>query len=197
MLIGELAATAGLSAKTIRFYEQAGLMPAPPRTPAGYRDYPPGAPGRLAFVGNAQAAGFTLAEIRSVLAIRDSGDPPCRHVATLIGQHLAQVERRIAELTRTHDVLIDLQRRAAAINPADCAESEICSILTAPLPAPRQQATARRTGATTAPENSNQGPCAQPTPGKASGRESARHGDGHRSRGSARTARVQGGDHAG
>ena len=51
-------------------------------------------------------------------------------MATLIGQHLAQVERRIAELTRTHDVLIDLQRRAAAINPADCAEPEICSILT-------------------------------------------------------------------
>ena len=45
------------------------------------------------------------------------------------GQHLAQVERHIAELTRTHDVLIDLQRRAAAINPADCAEPEICSIL--------------------------------------------------------------------
>jgi hypothetical protein len=81
-----------------------------------------------------------LAEIRSVLVIRDSGDPPCRHVATLIGQHLAQVQRRIAELTRTHDVLIDLQRRAVAINPADCAEPEICSILT---------------GATTARGNSN------------------------------------------
>ena len=132
MLIGELALKAGLSAKTIRFYEQAGLMPAPPRTPAGYRDYPPGALDRLMFVANAQVAGFTLAEIRSVLAIRDCGDPPCRHVATLIGQHLAQVERRIAELTRTHDVLIDLQRRAAAVNPDDCAEPEICSILTAP-----------------------------------------------------------------
>jgi DNA-binding transcriptional MerR regulator len=130
MLIGELAADAGVPAKTIRFYEQAGLMPAPPRTPAGYRNYPRGALDRLAFIRHAQLAGFTLAEIRSVLAIRDSGDPPCRHVATLIGQHLAQVERRIAELTRTHDVLIDLQRRAAAINPADCAEPEICSILT-------------------------------------------------------------------
>ncbi len=140
MLIGELAAKAGLPAKTIRFYEQAGLIPAPPRTPAGYRDYPPGAFDRLAFIANAQVAGFTLAEIRSVLAIRDSGDPPCRHVATLIGLHLAQVERRIAELTRTHDVLIDLQRRAAAINPADCPEPEICSILTAPRPTPASKA---------------------------------------------------------
>jgi len=132
MLIGELAAKAGLSAKTIRFYEQVGLMPAPPRTPAGYRDYPSGALDRLMFIVNAQVAGFTLAEIRSVLAIRDSGDPPCRHVATLIGQRLDQVEQRIAELTRTHDVLIDLQRRAAAINPDDCAGPEICRILTAP-----------------------------------------------------------------
>ena len=137
-MIGELAATAGLSAKTIRFYEQAGLMPAPPRTPAGYRDYPPGALDRLAFIGNAQAAGFTLAEIRGVLAIRDSGDPPCRHVATLIGQHLAQVERRIAELTRTHDVLIDLQRRAAAINPADCADQR--SVASSPPPDQRPPA---------------------------------------------------------
>jgi len=130
MLIGDLAAKAGLSAKTIRFYEQAGLMPAPPRTPAGYRDYPPSALARLAFIKHAQVAGFTLAEIHSVLVIRDSGDPPCRHVATLIGQHLAQVERRIAELARTRDVLIDLERRAAVIIPADCAEPEICSILT-------------------------------------------------------------------
>jgi hypothetical protein len=61
-------------------------------------------------------------------------------VATLIGLHLAQVERRIAELTRTHDVLIDLQRRAAAINPADCPEPEICSILTAPRPTPASKA---------------------------------------------------------
>ena len=140
MLIGELAADAGVPAKTIRFYEQAGLMPAPPRTPAGYRDYPPSALDRLAFIRHAQVAGFTLAEIRSVLAIRDSGNPPCRHVATLIGQHLAQVERRITELTRTHDVLIDLQRRAAAINPADCAEPEICSILTAPDRRPASKA---------------------------------------------------------
>jgi len=105
-------------------------MPAPPRTPTGYRNYPPGALDRLAFIRHAQAAGFTLADIRSVLAIRDSGDAPCRHVSALIGQHLDQVEQRIAELTRTHDVLMDLQRRAAATNPADCAEPEVCSILT-------------------------------------------------------------------
>ena len=130
MLIGDLAARAGLSAKAIRFYEQAGLLPQPPRTPGGYRDYPPGALDRLAFIRHAQSAGFTLADIRGVLAIRDSGQAPCQHVSALIGEHLAQVERRIAELTRARDALKDLQRRAAATDPADCAESEICVILT-------------------------------------------------------------------
>jgi DNA-binding transcriptional MerR regulator len=66
-----------------------------------------------------------------VLAIRDSGQAPCEHVSVLIDEHLAQVERRIAELIRARDALKDLQRRAAATDPADCAESEICSILAA------------------------------------------------------------------
>ena len=130
MLIGDLASRAGLSAKAIRFYEQAGLLPRPPRTPGGYRDYPPGAVDRLDFIRHAQAAGFTLADIHGVLAIRDSGQAPCQHVSVLIGEHLAQVERRIAELARTRDVLKDLQRRAAATDPANCDESEICSIIT-------------------------------------------------------------------
>jgi DNA-binding transcriptional MerR regulator len=129
MLIGDLATQAGLSAKAIRFYEQAGLLPQPPRTSGGYRDYPLGAVDRLAFIRHAQAAGFTLADIRSVLTIRDSGQAPCQHVSVLIDEHLARVERRIAELTRARDALRDLQRRAAATDPADCAESEICIIL--------------------------------------------------------------------
>lgn len=131
MLIGDLATRAGLSAKAIRFYEQSGLLPQPPRTPGGYRDYPPGVVDRLAFIRHAQSAGFTLADIRGVLAIRDSGQAPCQHVSTLIDEQLALVEQRIAELTRARDALKDLQRRAAATDPADCAESDICIILAA------------------------------------------------------------------
>lgn len=129
MRIGDLAVRAGLTAKTIRFYEQAGLMPEPPRTTAGYRDYPPGALARLSFIRHAQAAGFTLAEIRGILAIRDSGQAPCEHVTSLITRHLAQVNRRIADLTAARTALAALQRRAAATDPASCAESEICIIL--------------------------------------------------------------------
>lgn len=130
MRIGALAATAGLTTKTIRFYEQTGLLAPPPRTSGGYRDYPPGTGARLAFIRDAQAAGLSLAEIRGVLAIRDAGQAPCQHVIDLIGRHLVQVDQRIAELTRTRAVLTDLRHRAAATDPADCDESAICSILT-------------------------------------------------------------------
>lgn len=130
MRIGDLSAAAGLSARTIRFYEQARLLPEPPRSAAGYRDYPPEARARLAFIRHAQAAGFTLAEIRGILHIRDSGQAPCRHVTDLIGQHLAQVDQRITELTRTRAALASLQERAATTDPADCAEPDICSIIT-------------------------------------------------------------------
>jgi MerR family copper efflux transcriptional regulator len=130
MRIGVLAAKAGFTTKTIRFYEQAGLLPEPARTPAGYRDYTPEAANRLAFIRDAQAAGLTLAEIRDVLAIRDSGQAPCQHVTNLIDQHLAQLEQRLAELAQARAVLHDLKRRAASTNPADCADEEVCSILT-------------------------------------------------------------------
>jgi MerR family transcriptional regulator, copper efflux regulator len=130
MLIGDLGAAAGLSAKTIRFHEQSGLLPAPPRTPGGYRDYPAGAVGRLAFIRQAQAAGLTLAEIGGILRIRDDGQAPCQHVTALIAEHLAQVERRIAQLTRTHAALAELHARAVLTEPAGCSESQICTILT-------------------------------------------------------------------
>jgi DNA-binding transcriptional MerR regulator len=130
MRIGDLATRAGLTPKTIRFYEQAGLMPEPPRTPAGYRDYPAAALSRLSFIRQAQAAGFMLTEIRAILTIRDSGRPPCQHVTSLIASHLAQVNRRIAELTGTRAALTALQQRAADTDPASCAESDICTILT-------------------------------------------------------------------
>lgn len=132
MRIGVLAAQAGVTAKTVRFYEDSGLLPEPPRTSAGYRDYPDEAVRRLAFIRDAQAAGLTLAEIRGVLAIRDSGRAPCQHVTDLIGQHLAQVEQRLIELTHARDALRALQRRAAATDPARCGSEEVCSILTAP-----------------------------------------------------------------
>ncbi|MDT0318203.1 heavy metal-responsive transcriptional regulator [Streptomyces millisiae] len=108
MRIGTLAHAAGVTAKTIRFYERAGLLPEPPRTPSGYRDYPPESADRLVFIRGAQAAGLSLAQIRDVLTIRDSGQPPNGAVADLIAAQLRQVEARLAELTHARNALREL-----------------------------------------------------------------------------------------
>jgi DNA-binding transcriptional MerR regulator len=133
MRTGALAAASGTTAKTIRFYEQAGLLPAPPRTPAGYRDYPPEAAARLSFIRSAQSAGLSLAEIRVVLAIRDHGEPPCAHVTGLLRGHLAETERRLAELTATRTMLRDLLATAGATDPETCTGS-VCRILDPAVP---------------------------------------------------------------
>ncbi|MFF2412403.1 heavy metal-responsive transcriptional regulator [Streptomyces sp. NPDC058092] len=129
MRIGELATRSGVPAKTIRFYEQAGLMPEPPRTLAGYRDYPADAATRLTFIRDAQHAGLTLAEIRGILALRDSGQSPCGHVSDLIQQHLDDINRRLAELRKTRSALNELAQRAAETDPASCTDTDICRIL--------------------------------------------------------------------
>ncbi|MBT2445281.1 heavy metal-responsive transcriptional regulator [Streptomyces sp. ISL-36] len=131
MRIGDLATAGGVTAKTIRYYEQAGLMPPPPRTPGGYRDYPPSAESRLAFIRDAQHAGLTLAEIGGVLALRDSGEAPCEHVTALIDQHLEELDRRMAELHKTRTALRELAQRAAETDFATCSEAGICSIFSA------------------------------------------------------------------
>ena len=127
MRIGEIAGRAGVPAKTIRFWEDQGLLPAPARTAAGYRDYGPAILERLAFIRHAQAAGLTLEHIRQVLGIRDGGQPPCVHVTGLIARRLGEVEARLAELGRARDQLLLLAGRAAAQDPADC--RGYCSIL--------------------------------------------------------------------
>jgi DNA-binding transcriptional MerR regulator len=120
VLIGELAQHSSTTTKTLRFYEDEGLLPHPNRTSSGYRDYPSSAVDRVVFIRNAQKAGFVLRQIRQVLDIRDGGEPPCEHVGQLIEQRLDDVERRIAELKRTRSSLQELTTRTKVLDPADC-----------------------------------------------------------------------------
>lgn len=131
MLIGELARRVGTTAKTLRFYEDEGLLPEPSRTPSGYRDYPPDAGDRVAFIRDAQAAGLTLRQVGQILAIRDSGAPPCEHVGQLIDDRLADVARRVAELEQTRAHLEELARRTSELDPADC--GGYCDIIQRPI----------------------------------------------------------------
>src|SRR3546814_10387180 len=79
LLIGELSERSNVPAKTLRFYEDVGVLPPPARTSSGYRDYDNSALDRLRFIASAQGAGLSLAEIREVIGIRDEGGIPCAH----------------------------------------------------------------------------------------------------------------------
>lgn len=132
MLIGALADTTGVPAKTLRYWESEGLLREPARTAGGYRYYPPDAADRVAFIRHAQAAGLTLPQIRAVLAVRDDGHPPCHHAADLVDERLGDVEQRLRELQQTYTSLRDLRRRLAELDPADCEPTEVCSAMTPP-----------------------------------------------------------------
>jgi MerR family copper efflux transcriptional regulator len=129
MRIGELAERAGTTAKTLRFYEQAGLLPAPERTPSGYRDYDEAVLDRLRFIRAAQAAGLTLAEIAEVIAAREHVGPPCKHVAALLDEHAVELDQRIGELTALRDEVQRLRDRARTLDPAACGDDQICHVI--------------------------------------------------------------------
>ena len=109
MKIGQLATTTGASVKTLRFYEDEGLLPEPARTPSGYRDYPEEAIARVTFIRTAQAAGLKLAQIGEILDIREQGRPPCEHVRTLV-----------TDLHRIRSELLAIADRLDHLEPADC-----------------------------------------------------------------------------
>ncbi len=129
MQIGELSDRTGVPRKTIRYYEEIGVMPPPSRSEGGYRQYAGDAAARLGFVRAAQSVGLTLAEIREVLAFRDRGEIPCRRVAALIDEHAANLAERIVALQAMHRDLERLARRARTATPAGSAESRFCPII--------------------------------------------------------------------
>jgi MerR family copper efflux transcriptional regulator len=132
MRIGELARRTGTTTKTLRFYEDAGLLPETDRLPSGYRDYPADSLDRVGFIRLAQAAGFTLRQIGQILHIQDGGHPTCEHVAQLVAQRLDEVQQRIAELRQTEAQLRGLARRVSEVEPAEC--TGYCIVITNPEP---------------------------------------------------------------
>ena len=124
--IGELAAELGLNPKTIRYYEEIGLLPAPRRSPAGYRLYDDADRERLRFIGKAKAIGFTLEEIGEILALRRTGEQPCGHVVELLDHKLAAVDRQLRALMDFRQDLVALRGEAAKTRRAD---ADVCWII--------------------------------------------------------------------
>ncbi|MDO5368322.1 heavy metal-responsive transcriptional regulator [Kocuria sp.] len=129
MRIGEAAAAAGMTTKTLRFYEQQGLLPPAHRCPNGYRDYPPETVARLEFIRRSKLAGLTLTQIREILRVRDAGVAPCAHVVAQLAQHLRDLDEQIAELTALRASVAGFYRVAAEGDPAQCEAQRICSYL--------------------------------------------------------------------
>lgn len=129
MRIGEAAAAAGMTTKTLSFYEEQGLLPAPERAANGYRSYGEEALGRLEFIRRGRAAGLTLVQIRGILALRDRGQAPCRHVEDLLAQQLEELDAQLAELASLRAAVAGFHDRAAAGSPAACNPDLVCSYL--------------------------------------------------------------------
>ena len=112
--VSQLAAAVGSSADTLRYYEKVGLLPEPRRTPSGYRQYDDDARDRLAFIRGAQRLGLTLADVRDLLAVRDTGDCPCEPAEQHLTKRLAEVDAEITRLEALRDqmrAMLDRHRR--------------------------------------------------------------------------------------
>ncbi len=129
MKIGELARRSGVASTALRYYEKAGLLPEARRSSSGYRTYQPDAVPRLAFIRAAQAVGLSLAEIRDVIGIRETGAAPCAHVLQLIDKHRAEVRSRIRELQRLERDLDHLASRGAGVDPSECDPAGVCKVI--------------------------------------------------------------------
>lgn len=129
MKIGELSDRTGTPVRTIRFYEDKGVLPVADRTSAGYRDYDDRAINRLRFVTAAQGAGLRLSEIKSILAVRDAGDAPCAHTTSLLIGKRDEIDTRIEDLKRLRVEVDNLLKRGAFLDPADCSPEGVCQII--------------------------------------------------------------------
>ncbi|MBO9716825.1 MAG: heavy metal-responsive transcriptional regulator [Pseudoxanthomonas sp.] len=105
MNIGQLARQAGVPIDTIRYYERERILPPPARSANGYRHYGPGDARRLNFVRRAKELGFTLDEIRSLLALSDARHADMASVRGAAQEKLELIQQRIAELERVRDAL--------------------------------------------------------------------------------------------
>jgi MerR family mercuric resistance operon transcriptional regulator len=110
--IGEFARRSGCNVETVRYYERIGLIPAPARTSGGYRLYEAADVGRLMFARRARELGFTLEEVRSLMALSTHNvRTACADVRELVANHLAQVRAKIADLQVTEGVLAAAVKR--------------------------------------------------------------------------------------
>ncbi len=108
--IGEVASNSGVPIKTIRYYEELGLLQATKRTGGKFRLFEPSVIRRLALIKRLQSLGLSLQEIGECLAVYDHGNLPCGSIQEKLEKQVAKVDQRIAELILLRNELTDLLR---------------------------------------------------------------------------------------
>ena len=125
MQINQLADLAGVSPKTIRYYESIGVLPAPQRSPNGYRDYEEADVKRLKLVAGARRLEFSLDDVTEIIAMRDRREAPCRVMLDKLAQKADEIAQRIDELQRLEQELRHLYELGQTF-PTDDVDSKAC-----------------------------------------------------------------------
>lgn len=123
---GQLANKAGVNKETIRFYERKGLLSVPNRTDGGYREYTQKDLERLVFIKNAKELGFSLSEVKELLAIADGDIYMCsdvRRIAESKLDHITNQMKRLTKLKKTLTGLVTECQRTKTIRNCPIVES--------------------------------------------------------------------------
>ncbi len=120
MAIGKLAEQSGCSVQIVRHYEQAGLLPQPPRTGGNQRRYGEAHLQRLQFIRHARDLGFSLDDIRELVTLADKPEQSCAAVDRVAQKHLEEIERRLKQLQGMRAELQRMVRACGRGRIADC-----------------------------------------------------------------------------
>ena len=120
LTIGQLAQGAGVSVDTVRFYERTGLLPQPQRRASGYRQYADDDVRRLRFVRRAKDLGFSLEDIAELLSLEQRRGEATARARSVAARKLADVEQKIAELSRLREALHDLIEACPGQGSPEC-----------------------------------------------------------------------------
>ncbi|NNE79717.1 MAG: Cu(I)-responsive transcriptional regulator [Silicimonas sp.] len=119
MNIGDVSARSGLPVKTIRYYEEIGLIK-PTRGQNGYRAFADKDLHKLAFLGRSRALGFTIEDCRALLALYEDQTRASADVKRIANEHLAQIEAKIVDLNAMRDTLSHLIAECSGDHRPDC-----------------------------------------------------------------------------
>ena len=120
MRIGEVARRSGMAAKTIRFYEEAGLTAPASRTGNGYREFGEDDVRRLRFIHRARDLGFSIEEVRRLLSLWSDRERASADVKRFALEHVARVEAKMAELRSMRDAILHLAERCHGDDRPEC-----------------------------------------------------------------------------